>query len=114
MVGRMAQGPDHPNLRITETRAGGRTVVSAAGELDLATAAGFSATVRECLGSGPVLIDFSELTFMDSSGVRLLDALMRDAESENWSFTICSDLPDNVRQLLEITGMLAGLPMEDR
>ena len=114
MVGPMGPTSDTPNIRIKETRSGGRTVVAAEGELDLATADIFAARIRESLAEGPVLIDFRELTFMDSSGARLLDALMRDAATEGWTFAICSDLPDNVKLLFEITGMLAVLPMEDR
>ncbi len=50
--------PDAQTLRVT-------------GELDLVTAAEFGDGLRQHLAEGPVLLDLSALTFMDSSGVSL-------------------------------------------
>ncbi len=110
----MASGSQPPYLRISGIRAGDRLVLSVAGELDLATVDMFTTQVREKLADGPVLLDLRELTFMDSSGVWALDAIARDAESKGWSFAVSPELQDNVKQLLEITGILAVLPMEDQ
>jgi len=105
--------PELPDFRLTVARAGERTVVAAAGEMDLVTAGDFDTTVREHLAAGPVLLDLRELSFMDSSGVRALDALLRDVDRQGWSLAVHPDLHGNVRQILEITGMLSSLPMED-
>ena len=105
--------PEPPELHVTALSADGVTVVAVAGEIDIATAGDFSAALREHLAAGPVLLDLRKLTFMDSSGVRALDAVMRDVEREGWSLAIRSDMHRNVRQVLALTGMLEALPLQD-
>lgn len=85
--------------------------VVATGELDLSTVAQLDAALREQLAAGEVLLDLRELDFMDSTGVRMLDAVLRDADREGWRLGICSAMAPQVRQVLEITGVLAQLPL---
>jgi anti-sigma B factor antagonist len=87
-------------------------IATVAGELDLATADRFVAAISEALIAGPVLLDLAGLTFMDSSGVRALDDLLREVERERWTLSIRSLFAPNVRQVMEITGMLDALPFE--
>jgi len=105
--------PEPPELHLTALGADGHTVLAVAGEMDIATAPEFTAALREQLAGGPVLLDLRRLTFMDSSGVRALDVLMREVERERWSLTIRSDMHRNVRQVLALTGMLEALPLQD-
>ena len=105
--------PDPPDFRIEITRAGERTIVAVGGEIDIATAGEFQSAVREQLAQAPVLLDLRALTFMDSSGVAALDALMRDCERERWELAIDADLPDPVRRVLELTGLLSALPLQE-
>jgi anti-sigma B factor antagonist len=100
-----------PQFSLTVTRAGRRTVVAVAGELDLAKAEEFTAGVRERLAEGPLILDMRELSFMDSAGVRALDSLLREAGTEGHSLLIVDELRANVRKALELTGMLAALPL---
>jgi anti-sigma B factor antagonist len=110
-VGTTPGEPDEPGFRLSISRLGGRRIVAALGELDLATVEAFSTGLREQLAAGPVLLDLSRLAFMDSSGVRALDALLRDAGQEGWTLTIRANLHENVRQVLEMTGMIDRLPL---
>lgn len=107
------ESPEPPELEVTARRAAGLTSLAVAGEMDVATAGEFAATVREHLAGGPVVLELHELRFMDSSGVRALDGLLRDTEREGWSLRIRSDMHDNVRRVLALTGMLDALPLED-
>jgi anti-anti-sigma factor len=91
----------------------GERTVAAVGEIDLATADAFAAGVRDHLVRGAVLLDLREVSFMDSSGVRVLDALMRDVEREGWSLGVRPEMQDNVRMVLEMTGMLNVLPLRE-
>jgi anti-anti-sigma factor len=50
---------------------------------------------------------------MDSCGLRILIALMRECEQEDWSLAVGADLHGNVKQLLEMTGMLHELPLQE-
>jgi anti-anti-sigma factor len=100
-------------LRVTADRRGDWTVLAVAGELDLATADEFAAAVREQLAGNRVLLDLRELSFMDSSGVRVLDALQRDVERGDRNLAIRGEFQDNVRMVLEMTGMLGSLPIRE-
>jgi anti-sigma B factor antagonist len=89
------------------------TVIRASGEVDMATAGRLDDVVREHAGRGPLLVDLSGLTFMDSSGVRTLHALITAAIRDGWTLRFARDLRDNVRQVLWMTGMLDAMPFED-
>ena len=93
---------------VTEPQAD-RAVVHVSGELDIATAPDFETAVREQLAQGPVVLDLSGLDFMDSSGVRALDAVLR----EDGSLVLRPELTELVRQVLDITGLLGELPFEE-
>ena len=93
--------------------AAGRTTVAVAGEVDLATAGEVADASRDALREGPVRLDLRDVTFMDSSGVRMLDALARDCEREGWDLLIASEMRDSVVQILELTGMVDVLPLAD-
>jgi anti-sigma B factor antagonist len=105
--------PDPPFFRITVHPGAERTVVTAAGEVDLATAGEIGDTLRAELATGPVLLDLSELTFMDSSGVRVLDAILGACAQEGWDLRVRRELHEHVRQVLEMTALYDALPFED-
>ena len=89
------------------------TTISAAGELDLATADEFSRAVLSGLARGPVLIDLQAVTFMDSSGVRALNTALRESAERRRELRVRDRMHPSVVQVLELTGMLGLLPMED-
>ena len=67
--------------QVTFSRRGGAVVVRLAGEIDMANAPGIGgAIVQNLTGAGAVLIDLTDVTFLDSGGVRLLDVLVGDLE----------------------------------
>jgi anti-sigma B factor antagonist len=103
--------PEQPPLRLSVVRADERTVVGVAGELDLASAGEFAAGLRDALAGGPVVLDISELSFIDSSGLRALDAVLEAVDREGWTLAIRPDLAPAVRQVLELTGMIELLPI---
>ena len=58
---------------------GDAEVVSLTGEIDLANSGEIGkAIVTRIRDAGPVLIDLTTVSFLDSAGVRLLDALVGD------------------------------------
>jgi anti-sigma B factor antagonist len=91
----------------------GRTTVSVAGELDLATADEFSRAVRSGLATGAVGIDLREVTFMDSAGVRALNTALRESAEHGRELRVSAEMHPSVVQVLEMTGMLGLLPVED-
>jgi anti-sigma B factor antagonist len=66
---------------VTFAKLGSADVVRLAGEIDLANAPAIGREiVRHTGGSGAVLIDLTAVSFLDSAGVRLLDALVGDLD----------------------------------
>src|SRR5438046_3083865 len=74
-AGNLLRGAEMSNqLRVKTSEAGDGRVVECQGELDIATAPEVEAAVRGLLdeGAGRLRLDWSGLTFMDSTGIRLL------------------------------------------
>ena len=85
---------------------GGRVVVVARGDLDLANVACLEQAVRAARTGGPpdVVLDLRALTFVDCTGLGLLLALERDAQRDGGSLAI-SDPSPALARLLDITGL---------
>jgi anti-sigma B factor antagonist len=122
---RRGPAPRRPDLSLTADQtdaqqAGLRTtcehhqdaaVLSVHGEVDLGTAP----TLREALLSvleretGPVVVDLSEVPFMDSTGVHILLEAPRQLESPNRSLAIVCREGSQVHRLLALVGLLDAL-----
>ena len=84
------------------------------GELDIATTASADSELRRVEEAGPrvIVLDLRRLTFMDSTGLRLLvsaDARAREAE---YRLAIVRG-PAAVQRVLELTGLDARLDVID-
>jgi len=95
----------------------GVRVVAVRGELDLSTATDLEGPLEEAVSSGDasVLIDLSECEFIDSTGIALIvrtwQRLDSGAEGEgSGRVVLCSD-NDQVRRVLEITGIELSIPI---
>lgn len=92
----------------------GVRTISIHGELDLSTAPDLEGPLDEALSSdeGSLLIDLSRCEFIDSTGIALIvRAWQRLDSGENGrSLVICSQ-NDQVRRVLEITGLELAIPV---
>jgi anti-sigma B factor antagonist len=69
----------HDTVRCT--RRGSASIVTLSGEIDLANAPTIGREIVAVVqGDGAVLIDLTAVSFLDSAGVRLLDALVGDLD----------------------------------
>jgi len=86
--------------------AGAARVVIVRGEVDLATAPELEVSVRHALEDAPdgVVLDLAALSFIDSSGLRALVALSKDAKSRGASLAL-ENLPRHAQRVLELTGL---------
>jgi len=86
----------------------GKTVVVLAptGRLDITTAWQFRLKLQECIAkiSPYVVVNLSQVNFIDSSGLTSLVAGMRDADKINGSFRICNVHPE-AKLVFEVTMM---------
>lgn len=90
---------------------GDGVVISLAGELDLATAPVAEAEVRRAEASQDVIVlELSGLTFIDSTGLRLMIAADRRARDRGAAFVIVHAVPQ-VRRLLDLSGVAGHLEL---
>jgi anti-anti-sigma factor len=83
------------------------------GELALTSASTLETAVeRELDANSHVLLDFSEVLFIDSSGLRAMTALVRTAKAKGLKLRLSSDIPAHARRLMEIVGLLPFVPIE--
>jgi anti-sigma B factor antagonist len=74
---------------VTFSRHGAAELVRLAGEIDLANAHDIGrAIAKHTTAAGAVLIDLTAVSFMDSAGVRLLDALVGDMSQSGTPFRL--------------------------
>ena len=92
----------------------GRTTVAVGGELDIGSIDEFTVAVGEALAAGPVLLDLTGVTFMDSTGVRALNTALRIASEQGNELHVADGMQPSVDQILEITGMIGLLSLEKR
>lgn len=92
----------------------GVRTISVRGELDLSTAPELEGPLDEVLGGGEgsVLIDLSSCEFIDSTGIALIvRAWQRLDGSENGRTLVICSQNDQVRRVLEITGLELSIPV---
>ncbi|MGC1165969.1 MAG: STAS domain-containing protein [Solirubrobacterales bacterium] len=101
-------------LHLVTSRAGETRMIQLRGELDLANASTLEATLEEALGDGDghVIVDMTELAFIDSTGIALLvTAINRDGDGSRLRFVNSETAA--VTKVLEMTGVAARLPFVD-
>jgi anti-sigma B factor antagonist len=93
---------------------GGRVILT--GELDIASVPQVEEAVQSLLDkrAGRLVIDLSGLTFIDSSGLRMLIGLNDRAEEEGWTLGLLRPLEPSL-SVFQITGADDNLPfIEER
>ena len=105
------EDPDEEGHQALDVRSGpdGRHVVHVVGALDLATSDTVEAALRSAFETGaPVRLDLSQVTFLDSSGMRGVLRAYRLAQERNAVFEVVPG-PPAVQRVLHITGVDARL-----
>lgn len=86
--------------------------VSVEGELALASSSTLERAVEaELRAHSHVLLDLSQIEFIDSAGLRAMTALVRMAKASGCQLRLSTDLPAHVRRLMEIVGLLPFVPI---
>ncbi len=91
-----------------------RATVHVSGELDIASLGRVERAVEEAraAGAGRIEIDLRELTFMDSSGLRLVISLHHAAEREGWTLSLVKPNGPPL-EVFELTRAAEHLPFRD-
>lgn len=113
-----ASHPDVPapvQLQVLSDRQPESTVLSLSGELDIASAPTFEQAVAELdpvQKSPRLVLDLSELTFMDSTGLRAL-LLARQEADESGRELVLRAGPRQVQRVFELSGTIDRFQFED-
>ena len=102
-------------FQIVVERDGTVAVLRLTGEMDISCEDAFAATVRTCIhdGARDVLVDLSGLTFIDSSGLRMLIELWDRSRDDGVDLSMLQGT-GQVRRTMEIAGLDRLLPILDR
>ncbi len=101
-------------FEITEQKKGETRVLSVIGELDLGTVPTLARRVAAKLDEKPPILklDLSDLTFMDSSGLRLLIELHDRSRRETWKLVLVRSKHERANAVFRLTGADSALPFE--
>lgn len=92
-----------PTLDIRESDASGCLRLSLVGEVDMATVSSLDARLARLRAvRTPVRLDLSELSFIDSTGIRLLIQTIGDARIKHWDVQIEPNVSPSVMSLLRL------------
>jgi anti-sigma B factor antagonist len=94
------------DLTITTREAEGRTVVSVAGEIDVYTAPRLREEITELVAAGTynLVIDMSEVEFLDSTGLGVLVGGLKKVRAHDGSLQlVCNQ--DRLLKIFRITGL---------
>jgi anti-sigma B factor antagonist len=97
-----------PGLRVQRDDHHNAAVLSVHGELDLATAPALREALLPVLEheNRPVIVDLSEVPFMDSTGLQILVDTHQQLASQKRRFAIVYRQPGQVDRLLALVGLL--------
>jgi anti-sigma B factor antagonist len=102
------------SFRCESSTAGDATWVQPIGELDLDTAPLLDqelATARAA-GADRIILDMRALTFMDSTGLRLVIRWDTDAREQGFTFAMVPG-PEVVQRVFRLTGMADVIPVAE-
>ena len=100
-------------LTVRGVGADGRHTLVLSGELDIASAPMLEAAVAEVPDSGTsaLMLDLSDVTFMDSSGLKAVLATYRRCQEHEREFAVAG-ASDSVRRVLDMTGVSRAIGFE--
>jgi anti-anti-sigma factor len=95
-------------MEIRKERVGETCVVTVTGRLDGIFGTAFANQVGELIaGANPkILIDFTDIDYVSSAGLRALLLLVRKAKASGSVFALCG-VNEQVREVLDISGFTA-------
>jgi anti-sigma B factor antagonist len=106
-------------MEIKIEQKGPRTIsVNVTGRLDAATSPELEKRLTACFGEGTIglILNFAELEYISSAGLRVLIFAAKKMKSANGSLALCG-LQEYVREVIEIAGfmtILQILPNEEQ
>jgi anti-anti-sigma factor len=100
-----------PRFALQDVPERGSVRLELEGELDILATRQVRERVSAYVGAGfgEIVLDMRRLTFIDSTGMRLLVALHHQAHRDGWRLLLIEG-PENVQRVFEIAGTRSVLP----
>lgn len=98
-------------LQIVVAEQGATTMITLEGECDIAQKDAFRDAVRRAFAFKPehIVLDLSQLAFIDSTGIQVVIELSRSARQANVHLVICPG-SQQVQRVFELCGLIKRLP----
>jgi anti-sigma B factor antagonist len=95
--------------------AGGITIASVEGEIDLSNAAELEMAISHAVGNeaAGLVVDLADVAYLDSSGVTLLFNLARRVSRRQQEFVVVVPSEAHVREILTLSGATEALVLRD-
>jgi anti-anti-sigma factor len=104
-------------LALIETEERGSSfVLHLRGEIDISNARELFAAIEAAVpnGTAPIVVDLSEITYLDSAGVKLLVQLADRLRIRRRQLRLVVPEHSPIRAVLELTGLLQLIPWDHR
>ena len=100
------------NIEVAEEREANALVLIPAGRIDSGNARAFESIVTEHISGGEhrVIVDFSRLDFISSSGLRVLLIAAKTLKVHKGSLALCA-MKDHIKEVFEISGFDRIIPI---
>jgi anti-anti-sigma factor len=99
-------------MTITKNQAGDKLIIALEGRLDTTTASKFQEQLIPEAGVGKYIrLDFKQLTYISSAGLRVLLLGEKSARSKGGKITLVNVAPE-IRDIFEMTGFSSVLTIE--
>jgi anti-anti-sigma factor len=106
-------GVETPRFEVRDVVSAGMHTLVLSGELDMAAAGELETVIVACAESASGLtLDLSQLTFMDSTGVRLLLFAQQACQANGAEFAVIPG-PRQVQRVFEVTDLVKHLPFRE-
>ncbi len=101
------------DVEVTEERVGEVLVLSPIGRLDSANVHSFESVIMERVSKGErrVVVDFSRLDFISSSGMRVLLIASKALKAKAGTLVLCS-MKDHIEEIFKISGFIQIIPVK--
>jgi anti-anti-sigma factor len=104
-------------LALIETEDRGKSfVLRLRGEIDISNARDLFAAIDDAIpnGTATIVVDVSEVTYLDSAGVKLLVQLADRLRTRRRELRLVVPERSPIRAVLELTGLLRLIPSDER
>jgi anti-sigma B factor antagonist len=102
-------------MEVHASTGNGRARIALSGELDIGTASQLRRAVAEALAQGhtDVLVDLTETTLLDSTGLAALIHAARDVEAASGTMRVVSPPGSEARLVITMSGTARVIGLED-